>query len=139
LIALRDFARHDPGVQLPRRLAILFAVVPLAACSPPSIDITIRTEGDHRIAEMSQDWGIFSGKKLPCIGEASLYRGSADTGIVVWKIRTVGEVQCLDMKSLVIGQVPKGFEQVIPLPAAPRGQHILQVRGIGGGDAALTL
>jgi hypothetical protein len=118
-------------------LWVVLAVLPLA--SPPEIDLVIERVGDRFSVTMSQNWGIiFSNKEEPCIGMAGVYpRGSYNPDDAVWLIRTSEDIQCLDISSFVVGEVPAGFKETVPLKADISRPYVIRVHGIGSGETEL--
>lgn len=121
-----------------RPLLALPALLALGACSPPEIDVTVRQLHGRWMVTLSQDWGLFSGRKPPCIGSVSLAQGNTGMETPIWSMAT-NEVQCLNLKAFTIGSPPAGFTQERPLPRDVHGNYILIVHGIGWGEATLTL
>jgi hypothetical protein len=125
--------------------AILFLVAGIGApllssCSPPLIEIMIRKEGGGTRADLSQDWGVvFSDRKAPCVQSAALYRGGETYGKAVWEVRVEKTVWCRDLRTVVIGQTPRGFDEVTPLPPSSAGEYILVIGGVGIGETPLRL
>jgi hypothetical protein len=122
------------------RAFILPAVALLSSCSPPQITISASRIGARTMVTLSQDWGIlFHDRRPPCVAEVSLYVTGDRGAQPAWRIESTGERNCSALGSLVIGQVPAGFRESAPLSAPVHGRYELLVRGIGYGEASLSL
>ena len=100
----------------------------------------IRKEGGGTRADLSQDWGVFfSNRKPPCVESAALYRDGEASGKAVWEVRVEKSVWCRDLGTVLVGQTPRGFDEVTELPPGSAGEYTLVIRGEGIGEAALSL
>jgi hypothetical protein len=112
----------------------------LAGCSPPEIMIKVQRMGGVTRLGFTQDWGTFSDDPtVPCIYRISLQKpGTFDVANAVWSIEAEGDVQCLDIAGVKIGQVPKGWREQVPLTAVTGQAYTIEVYGIGSGQASIT-
>jgi hypothetical protein len=119
-----------------KRLPILGALVLLSSCSPPDIDISASKVGGRLLLTLSQDWGlIFSDEQTPCVREVGLFEPKTDDrDHAAWLIEAKGEVQCRDLASVVVGEVPDGWQQVAPLSAVQGRTYTVTAFGIGNGN-----
>ncbi|GAA4777235.1 hypothetical protein GCM10023306_26150 [Novosphingobium ginsenosidimutans] len=117
-------------------LSMIGALALLSSCSPPEIDVAVQKSGGRLLLRLSQDWGvIFSDKRMPCVREIGLYeRDSYDRSKAAWLIETKGEMQCLDLASVMIGEVPPGWQEVVRLSANSRTVYSIRAHGIGSGE-----
>lgn len=117
-------------------LSMIGALALLSSCSPPEIDVAVQKSGGRLLLRLSQDWGvIFSDKRMPCVREIGLYeRDSYDRSKAAWLIETKGEVQCLDLASVMIGEVPPDWQEVVRLSANRRTVYTIRAHGIGSGE-----
>lgn len=82
----------------------------------------------------SQDWGLFSRPEAPCIDRiVVLHDGTFDYDNPVWAIVPESKVQCLDIASVTLGQVPKGWKETAPLTGKLGEIYTVEVLGIGSG------
>jgi hypothetical protein len=115
-------------------LMIGFALM-LASCTPPEIQISIGRVSGLNVVTLTQDWGIiFSRKKPPCLDRIELRRVGTDEkrGREVWLAEAKTEA-CVDVDRFVLGVVPSGFREVMPMTPQPRGRFELAVWGVGAG------
>jgi hypothetical protein len=120
-------------------ILIVGAVGCLSSCSPPEINISVESDAEHLDLKLSQDWGIiFSDRRAPCVREIGLHEPKTyERDSALWLIEAKGDVQCLDLASVRVGEVPKGWQQVVPL-SAMRGQtYTARVQGIGWGETEI--
>ena len=104
------------------------------------IDISTARVGARTTVTLSQDWGIiFSNRKAPCIREANLLGRGERNDVQFWRIEAAGEVQCLELSTFTIGEVPEGFTETVRLPASLHGRFVISVSGIGLGEAYVIL
>ena len=89
---------------------------------------------------LSQDWGlVFSDRQTPCVEEIGLYEPQTyEPADAVWLIKVEGDVQCLDLAAFTVGEVPKGWRQLVPLSAGRGRTYALRADGIGWGETNLT-
>jgi hypothetical protein len=122
-----------------KRLFIVGATALLSSCSPPGIDITVEKVGERILVHLSQDWGlIFSDREVPCVREVGLYEPeSYDREKAAWLIEAKGDVQCLDLASVAVGEVPKCWQEVTPLTAVSGRTYTIRASGIGWGETNL--
>lgn len=118
---------------------ILGALGLLSSCSPPDIDISIENAAGRLHLKLSQDWGlIFSDKQTPCVREVGLHEPeSYERDRAAWLIEAQGDVQCLDLASVRVGDTPAGWQQVVPLSAVRGRAYTIRARGIGWGEARI--
>jgi hypothetical protein len=112
------------------------ALVLLSSCSPPEINISAENVGGRTILHLSQDWGfVISDRKAPCVREVGLYHpGTYDRDRAVWLIDAEGDVQCLHLASLVVGEVPSGWQETVRLSAVSGRDYTVRAQGIGWGE-----
>jgi len=114
------------------------AAFALASCSPPEIKIALIQMNGHQVVSLTQDWGIiFSDKRVPCVDRIDLHPNDSSRSSV-WRVEARTD-QCVKLGSFVLGQVPSGFREVIPLPTSSHGTFTIEVLGIGVGWTQLTL
>ena len=108
----------------------------LSSCSPPDIDISVEKVGGRLLIHLSQDWGIlFGGEEAPCVREVGLHEPETyDRDKPVWLIEAKDDPQCLDLASVAVGDVPKGWEEVVPLSAIGGRTYTIRASGIGQGE-----
>src|SRR5690348_12438493 len=100
------------------RLAALLGTALLSGCTAPPIDIAMVRVNGQLVARLSQDWGIvYSNREAPCVKVAVLFRQGTSLDEPVWKVEAAGGPECPRLDSLVIGTAPKGFQEVVRLPA----------------------
>jgi hypothetical protein len=118
---------------------ILGALGLLSSCSPPDIHISIENAAGRLHLKLSQDWGlIFSDKQTPCVREVGLHEPeSYERDRAAWLIEAQGDVQCLDLASVRVGDTPAGWRQVVPLSAVRGRAYTIRARGIGWGEARI--
>ena len=123
-----------------RHIFIFVALGLLSSCSPPSIDISAENIAGQQHIKLSQDWGfIFSDKQAPCVREVGLYEPEIwDRDRAAWLIEVKGDIQCLDLASVRVGDVPTGWQQVVSLSAAYGKTYVIWVDGIGMNKANIT-
>lgn len=124
-----------------KRLMVIGLLALLSSCSPPPIDVSVdRVDGRLRFT-LSQDWGfLFSDRQTPCLRELGLYKpGSYDRQEAVWLIEAKGDVQCLDLASVVVGEVPGGWRQVVGFSPVRGRTYTLRAQGIGWGETSVSL
>jgi hypothetical protein len=129
--------RAGPGF---RTIAVVGAAALLSSCSPPEIRMVVtRAEGRLEVA-LAQDWGIImSDEQIPCVDEIGLYRSQArERAQAVWLIEAEADLQCVDLPVLTVGEVPRGWRQVVPLSAVRGRTYTLTAQGIGSGETQLT-
>lgn len=112
----------------------------LSSCSPPAIDISVGNVDGRLHLLFSQDWGfIFPNRKTPCLSEIGLHEPETyGRERAAWLIEAEGDVQCLDVASLVLGEVPRGWRQVAPLSAVRGRTYTVRARGIGWGETRIS-
>lgn len=122
------------------RLFVLVALGLLSSCSPPDIDISVENTDQGIQLKLSQDWGlIFSDNQAPCVREIGLYEPTTyERNRAAWLIETKGDVQCLDLTSVRVGDIPTGWQQVVPLSSIRGRTYAVRVNGIGMGEASIT-
>lgn len=122
------------------RLFVLVALGLLSSCSPPDIDISVENTDQGIQLKLSQDWGlIFSDNQVPCVREIGLYEPTTyERNRAAWLIETKGDVQCLDLTSVRVGDIPAGWQQVVPLSSIRGRTYAVRVNGIGMGEASIT-
>ena len=122
------------------RLFVLVALGLLSSCSPPDIDISVENTDQGIQLKLSQDWGlIFSDNQAPCVREIGLYEPTTyERNRAAWLIETKGDVQCLDLTSVRVGDIPAGWQQVVPLSSIRGRTYAVRVNGIGMGEASIT-
>lgn len=122
------------------RLFVLVALGLLSSCSPPDIDISVENTDQGIQLKLSQDWGlIFSDNQAPCVREIGLYEPTTyERNRAAWLIETKGDVQCLDLTSVRVGDIPAGWQQVVPLSSIRGTIYAVRVNGIGMGEASIT-
>jgi hypothetical protein len=122
------------------RLFVLVALGLLSSCSPPDIDISVENTDQGIQLKLSQDWGlIFSDNQAPCVREIGLYEPTTyERNRAAWLIETKGDVQCLDLTFLRVGDIPAGWQQVVPLSSIRGRTYAVRVNGIGMGEASIT-
>ena len=91
------------------------------------------------LLRLSQDWGlIFSDRKVPCVREVRLHEPeSYDRENAVWLIEAKGDVQCLDLASVIVGEVPRGWQEGVRLTAVRGRTYTIEAHGIGWGQAVV--
>ncbi|HET6943552.1 MAG TPA: hypothetical protein VFH89_15480 [Sphingomicrobium sp.] len=119
-----------------KRLFIVGAMALLSSCSPPVIDIAVEKVDGRMLLRLSQDWGlIFSNREIPCVREVGLHEPETyDREKAAWLIEAKGDVQCLDLASVVVGEVPKGWQEVVRLTAVSGRTYAIRAHGIGWGE-----
>lgn len=117
-------------------LSIIGAMVLLSSCSPPQIDIAVERIDGRMLLRLSQDRGIiFSNRQVPCVREVGLYEPeNYDRSKAAWLIEAKGEVQCLDLASVAVGEVPTGWQEVVRLSANAGQVYTIRAHGIGWGE-----
>lgn len=122
------------------RLFVLVALGLLSSCSPPDIDVSVENTNQGIQLKLSQDWGlIFSDNQVPCVREIGLYEPTTyERNRAAWLIETKGDVQCLDLTSVRVGDIPAGWQQVVPLSSIRGRTYAVRVNGIGMGEASIT-
>jgi hypothetical protein len=122
------------------RLFVLAALGLLSSCSPPDIDISVENTDQGIQLKLSQDWGlIFSDNQAPCVREIGLYEPTTyERNRAAWLIETKGDVQCLDLTFIRVGDIPAGWQQVVPLSSIRGRTYAVRVNGIGMGEASIT-
>ncbi len=123
------------------RLFVLVALGLLSSCSPPDIEISVENTTRGVQLNLSQDWGlIFSDNQIPCIREIGLFEPTAyERDRAIWLIEAEGDVQCLNLASVRVGDIPTGWRQVVPLSLINGKTYIVRVNGIGMGEARIKL
>ena len=121
------------------RLFVLVALGLLSSCSPPDIDVSVENTNQGIQLKLSQDWGlIFSDNQAPCVREIGLYEPTTyERNRAAWLIETKGDVQCLDLTSVRVGDIPAGWQQVVPLSSIRGRTYAVRVNGIGMGEASI--
>ena len=104
------------------------------------IDIAVKQSGGRTVLGFSQDWGvIFRKREVPCLRHVGLYETGEDRKArYVWSIEVDGDVQCVDLPTIEIGVVPKGWREVDPLKAVAGKTYFAEVFGIGWGETRVT-
>ncbi|PZU63169.1 hypothetical protein [Sphingobium sp.] len=117
-------------------LSIIGAMTLLSSCSPPPIDIAVERIDGRMLLRLSQDWGmIFSDKQVPCVREVGLYEPEHyDRSKAAWLIEVRGDVQCLDLASVTVGKLPKGWQEVVRLSTSGGLVYTIRAHGIGWGE-----
>lgn len=117
-------------------LAMIGALAFLSSCSPPDIDIAVEKIGGRVQLRLSQDWGIiFSDNQVPCVREIALHEPETyDRSRAAWLIEAKGDVECLDLASVTIGELPAGWQEVVPLSTNTGRVYTIRARGIGWGE-----
>jgi hypothetical protein len=112
------------------------AIALLSSCQPPDIKISAEKVGGRTLLHLTQDWGfIISDRKAPCVREVGLYEPETyDRDKAAWLIEAGGDVQCLHLGSLVVGEVPKGWNEVARLSAVTGRTYTVSAQGIGSGE-----
>lgn len=112
----------------------------LSSCTPPNIDIFVEKDAGQLHLTLSQDWGlVFSDKQTPCVREIALHDPkNLERNSAAWLIQTKGDVQCLDLARVRVGDVPKGWQQLIPISAVRGRTYSVKVQGIGWGEADIS-
>ena len=112
----------------------------VSSCSPPDIDISVERVGGRILLRLSQDWGlIFSDNEVPCVREVGLYEPETDDrDEAVWLIEAKGDTQCLDLASVAVGEVPNGWQEVVPLSAVSGRTYTVRTYGIGWGETNVS-
>lgn len=123
------------------RLFVQVALGLLSSCSPPDIEISVENTTRGVQLNLSQDWGlIFSDNQIPCIREIGLFEPTAyERNRAIWLIEAEGDVQCLNLASVRVGDIPTGWRQVIPLSLINGKTYIVRANGIGMGEARIKL
>ena len=118
------------------RLSVLPGIALLSSCQPPPIDISVNEESDRIVLNFSQDWGlIFNDEKVPCIQKVSIQEPTTfEEEHSAWRIEAGNGVQCLDLSSVVVGQVPEGWLELVELDTKPGETYTIWVDGIGWGE-----
>ncbi len=121
------------------RLFVLAAFGLLSSCSPPDIDISVENTTRGVQLKLSQDWGlIFSENQTPCVREIGLYEPTTyERNRAAWLIEAKGDVQCLNLASVRVGDIPTGWHQVVPLSSVRGRTYAVRVNGIGMGEASI--
>ena len=116
-------------------VALAFA---LASCQPLKIELVLSTVDGLRVVRLSQDWGpIFSRKKAPCVDKIDLNASAGDRPLV-WRVGAK-DAQGVHLDHFVIGEVPAGFIERVPLATTPIGWFDFLVIGTGTGRAQFEL
>lgn len=117
-------------------LSMIAALALLSSCSPPEIDIAVEKIGNRVQLRLSQDWGvIFSHYQVPCVREIGLHEPETyDQSKAAWLIEAKGDVQCLDLASVTIGEVPTGWQEVVRLSTNSGRVYTIRAQGIGWGE-----
>lgn len=106
----------------------------LPSCSAPGIDIAVEQVGGRTLLRFSQHRGFFI-RRPPCLQQLAVHEpGTYSRAKAAWLIQVKGEVQCLDLEEITVGEVPKGWQEVLPLTVASGHTYTISVEGIGGGD-----
>ena len=128
-------------VRFSRLTCMMLATAILSSCEPPKIQVVVGRVGGNLRANFFQDFGIlFSRRRSPCVGEVGLYSpGTYTVPDALWLVEANGKENCIDLGSVIIGKVPRGFRQVVPFKAHTGGHYTLRVHGEGYGSADLTL
>jgi hypothetical protein len=117
------------------RSPVLLVPALLSSCSPPGIQISVSDSGVRRTVTLSQDWGIiFHDRKAPCVREVIIEPVGLEGPPPAWRIESVGELNCIDLASFVIDEVPAGFTETVALANPLRGSYEIYVRGVGSGS-----
>jgi len=110
----------------------------LGSCQPPKIKLALSTADGLQVVSLSQHWGlIFSRKKAPCVHRIDLNASSGDRPLV-WRVEAK-DAQCVHLDHFVIGVVPAGFIERVPLATTPTGWFDFLVIGTGTGQAQFEL
>lgn len=122
-----------------RRLCLAAALALLSSCSPPPIEISVEKVDGRLHLTLLQDWGfVFPDRKAPCVREIGLHEPETyDRDHAAWLIEAEGDVQCLGLASLVLGEAPKGWRQVAPLSAVRGRTYTVRAQGIGWGETRI--
>jgi len=122
-----------------KRIFVLGALVLLSSCSPPDIDISVEIAAGRVHLKLSQDWGvILSDEQTPCVREIGLHEpNNYERDRAAWLIEAKDDVQCLDLASVHVGDIPTGWQQVVPLSAVRGRTYVVRAEGIGWGEARI--
>ena len=129
-----------PARRTARLVLTVAAFAPLSSCSPPPIDIAAERDGDRLRLTLSQRRGfIFGGSRAPCVREIALHESeTADRDHPRWQIVTTGGVQCLELQSVALGEVPGGWQETVPLSAVRGRTYTVAATGIGSGEILIS-
>ena len=123
---------------LARSSLMVASALALGSCQPPKIKLVLSTVDGRQVVSLSQDWGlILSRKKAPCVDRIDLNASSGNRPLV-WRVEAKG-AQCVHLDHFVIGEVPAGFIEHVPLATTPRGWFDFLVLGTGTGQAQFEL
>ena len=119
----------------PKLLFLVGAVALLSSCSPPGIDIAFERVGGRLLLRLSQNWGlILSDRRVPCVYRVSIHKPEVhEKDKAAWVIEAEGDVQCIKLESVTVGEVPKGWREVVPLTVAKGQTYTVEGWGIGEG------
>ena len=101
------------------------------------MDISVENAAGRLHLKLSQDWGlIFSDKRTPCVREIGLYEPTTyKRNRAAWLIEAKGDVQCLNLASVRVGDIPAGWQQVVPFSLVRGRTYVVRANGIGMGEA----
>lgn len=122
-----------------KHILVLGALGLLSSCSPPDIEIFVENVAGRLHLKLSQDWGsILSDRQTPCVREVGLHEPKTYERVrAVWLIEAKGDVQCLNLASVRVGDIPAGWQQVVPLSAVRGRIYAVRVTSIGWGEASI--
>ncbi len=117
-----------------KSLICLGALGALPSCSPPPIVISVERAAGGTVLVFSQNWGLFTRNRPPCIDRIFVLRDKTyDYDNPVWAIEPEREVQCLDIARVTLGKVPQGWKETAPLKVKRGDVYTILVLGIGLG------
>src|SRR5688572_22558804 len=92
--------------------------------------------GEHHVLLFKRGWfGMRSGE-TPCV-RAILLRDAA-TQATAWQAELADDRTCAELERFTIGRAPTGYEEKVRFVRdRARGQHELEVWGIGSGSGAI--
>jgi hypothetical protein len=99
-------------------------------------------DGNERVVPFTR-WffGLRSGE-VPCLQRIEVFDGGDNDARkeAIWSTEQVAEIQCVGVKSFIVGKAPKGFQILTPLQGLKRRQpYTIRVYGIGRGEAKFEL